>query len=75
MKLSNVGKVILSGSKPTYSVKEIKKAAPSASKSIREEVIARRKKQKDFNLINIIKTNIETRITEKIKDILDIRFV
>ena len=42
--------------------------------SVRAEVLARRKKQKDFDLLDMIKTNIENRIAEKLKDILGIRF-
>lgn len=74
MKLGNVvGAVPAKGVKSLY-----KSASPKpqsqACRSVREEVVARRKRQKDFDLINIIKTNIETRLTEKLKDILGIRF-
>lgn len=74
MKLGNVVSVV-----PSKTVKSVYSAAkpnnqPAAVRSVREEVVARRKKQKNFSIIDTIKTNIENRITEKLKDILGIRF-
>lgn len=43
-------------------------------RSVRDEVILRRKKQKSFGIIDIIKNNLENKINEKIKDYLGIRF-
>ena len=75
MNLSILGNAVRSGVKGTFRVKECKKAAPNVTRSVREEVAARRKKQqKSFSIINIIKTDIENRINEKIVDILGLRF-
>ncbi len=65
--VKNVAKKITSVNK----VNEFSKPAP---RSVRDEVIARRKKQKSFGIIDIIKNNLENKINEKIKDYLGIRF-
>ena len=65
--VKNVAKKIASVNR----VNEFSKPAP---RSVRDEVIARRKKQKDKGIIDIIKNNIENKINEKIKDYLGIRF-
>ena len=65
--VKNVAKKIASVNR----VNEFSKPAP---RSVRDEVIARRKKQKDKGIIDIIKNNIENKIYEKIKDYLGIRF-
>lgn len=75
MKIGSIGNFLHADAKSLYTVKQIKKAEPSVTRSVREEVLARRKKQKSFSVIDMIKTNIENRINEKIVDILDIRFV
>ena len=74
MKLSHVSGIASTGARAVVNVKEMKNITPKPTLSVREEVIARRKKQKQFSLIDMIKTNIETKINEKIKDILGIRF-
>lgn len=65
--VKNVAKKIASVNR----VNEFSKPAP---RSVRDEVIARRKNQKDKGIIDIIKNNLENKINEKIKDYLGIRF-
>ena len=60
--------------KKIASVNRVNEFSKPASRSVRDEVIARRKKQKDKGIIDIIKNNIENKIYEKIKDYLGIRF-
>ena len=56
------------------SVNRASECPKPASRSVRDEVIIRRKKQKDKGIFDIIKNNIENKINEKIKDYLGIRF-
>lgn len=72
MKLGSITNVVRSGVKPIYEVKQ--KPQTQVSKSVREEVLARRKRQKSFSIIDSIKSDLEYKFNEKIKDILGIRF-